>query len=148
MPAQGLQALKDGVCKLSDQWEAETLELVAFDQLIQVHAQQLKGHADVVAKGEVFKHVYDIHGAIPILLPQVFQDADFLLGLPVETLLVAHHFQGQMLLQFVVVHLRYLAKATLTNNLKTTNRNKSCFTNQTETKSLKSNCDQHLKMCF
>lgn len=68
VPAQGLQALQNGVCKLPDQWQAEALELVALDKLIQVHAQQLKGHADVVAKGEVFKHVHHIHAAIPILL--------------------------------------------------------------------------------
>lgn len=92
VPAQGFQALQDRMCKLSDQWQAEALELVAFDQLIQVHAQQLKGHADVVAEGEVFKHVHDIHGAVTILLAQVLQDADFLLRLPVEALLIAHHF--------------------------------------------------------
>lgn len=118
VPAQGLQALKNGVCKLPDQRQAEALELVALDKLIQVHAQQLKGHADVVAEGEVFKHVHHIHGAITILLAQVLQDADFLLRLPVETLLVTHHFQSQVLLQFVVVYLSYLAEATFTNDLK------------------------------
>ena len=118
VPAQGFQALQDRVCKLSDQWQAEALELVAFDQLIQVHAQQLKGHADVVAEGEVFKHVHDIHGAVTILLAQVLQDADLLLRLPVEALLVAHHFQSQVLLQFMVVYLRHLAEASFTNNLR------------------------------
>lgn len=117
VPAQGLQALQDGVCKLSDQRQAETLELVALDELVQVHAQQLKGHADVVAEGEVLEHVHDVHGAVAVLLAQVLQDADLLLRLPVEALLVAHHFQSQVLLQFVVVHLSHLAEATFTDNL-------------------------------
>lgn len=103
--------------KLPDQCQTEALELVAFDKLIQVHAEQLKGHADVVAEGEVLEHVHNIHGTVTILLPQVLQDADFLLRLPVETLLVAHHFQSQVLLQFVVIYLRNLAKATFTNDL-------------------------------
>lgn len=115
--AKSLQALQNGVCKLPDQWQAEALELVAFDELVQVHAQQLKSHADVVAKSEVFEHVHDIHGAVTILLTQVFQDSDFLLRLPVETLLIAHHFQSQVLLQFMVIYLGHLAKATLTNYL-------------------------------
>lgn len=117
VPAQGLQALQDGVCKLPDQRQAEALELVALDKLIQVHAQQFKGHADMVAEGEVFKHVHNIHGAVTVLLAQVLQDADLLLRLPVEALLVPHHFQSQVLLQFVVVYLSHLAKATFTNNL-------------------------------
>lgn len=118
VPVQGLQALQDGVCKFSDQRQAEALELVALDELVQVHAQQLKGHADVVAEGEVFQHVHDVHGAVAVLLAQVLQDANLLLCLPVETFLVAHHFQGQVLLQLVVVHLSHLAKTTFTDNLK------------------------------
>lgn len=117
VPAQGLQALQNGVCKLPDQRQAEALELVSLDKLVQVHAQQLEGHADVVAEGEVFKHVHDIHGAVAILLSQMLQDADLLLRLPVETLLVAHHFQSQVLLQFVVVYLGHLSEATFTNDL-------------------------------
>lgn len=115
--AQGLQALQDGVRKLPDQWQAEALELVALDKLVQVHAQQLKGHADVVAEGEVFQHVHNVHRAVAILLAKVLQDADLLLRLPVEALLVAHHFESQVLLQFVIVHLCHLAKATFTNDL-------------------------------
>jgi len=118
VPAQSLQALQDGVCKLPDQRQTEALKLVALDELIQVHAQQLKGHTDVVAEGEVLEHVHNIHGAVTILLAQVLQDADFLLRLPVETLLVTHHFQGKVLLQFVVVYFSHLAEATLSDYLK------------------------------
>lgn len=118
VPAQGFQALQDGVSKLPDQRQAETLELVALNKLIQVHAQQLKGHADVVAEGEIFEHVHNVHGAVAILLAQVLQDADLLLCLPVETLLITNHFKSKVLLQFVVVNLGHLAEATFTDNLK------------------------------
>lgn len=70
------------------------MELVALDKLVQVHAQQLKSHANVVSEGEVFEHVHNIHGAVAILLAQVLQDADLLLRLPMKALLVADHFQG------------------------------------------------------
>lgn len=120
VPVKGLQALQDGVCKLSDQWQAEALELVAFDKLVQVHAQQLEGHADVVAEDEVFKHVHNVHGTISILLSQVLQNADLLLSLPVKAFLIPHHFKSQVLLQFVVIYLSHLAKATFANNLKWT----------------------------
>lgn len=93
------------------------MELVSLDKLVQVHAQQLKGHANVVPEGEVFEHVHDIHGAVTILLAQVLQDADLLLRLPVEPLLIADHFQSQVLLQFVVVHFSHLTKTAFSNNL-------------------------------
>lgn len=118
VPVQGLEALQDGVSKLPDQWQAEALELVALNKLIQVHTQQLKSHADVVAEGEILEHVHNIHGAIAILFAQVLQDADLLLCLSVETLLISNHFQSQMLLQFVVINLGHLAEASFTDNLR------------------------------
>lgn len=114
---QGVQALQDGVSELPDQKQAEALELVALDKLVQVHAQQLKGHADVVPEGEVFQHVHHVHGAVTVLLAQVLQDADFLLRLPVEALLVAHHLQSQVLMHFVIIHFGHLPKATFTDYL-------------------------------
>lgn len=39
VPTQRLQALQDGVGKLPDQLQAEALELVPLDELVQVHAQ-------------------------------------------------------------------------------------------------------------
>lgn len=110
------------MCKLSDQGQAEALELVALDQLIKVHAQQLKSHTDVIAKGEVFKHVHHVHCAVSILLAQVLQDANLLLRLSVKALLIAHHFQGQVLLQLMVVDFGNLAKASFTNDLKGTKK--------------------------
>jgi len=108
VPVQGVQTLQDGVSKLPDQREAEALELVLLDQLIQVHAQQFKGHTDVVPEGEVLQHVDDVHGGVMVLLTEVLQDADLLRCLPVESLLVANHLQRYVGVALVVKHLDHL----------------------------------------
>lgn len=94
--------------KLPDQREAEALKLVLLDELVQVHAEELEGHADVVSEGEVLQHVNDVHARILVLLLQVLQDADLLRCLPVEALLVADHFQSHMCLSLVVKGLHHL----------------------------------------
>jgi len=66
---QQLETLEDGVRKLADEREAEALELVALDQLVEVHAQQLKRDADVRAEREVFRHVDYVRRAVLILPP-------------------------------------------------------------------------------
>jgi len=105
---QRLQALQQRVGELADQRQAEALELVLLDELVQVHAQQLEGHADVRAEGEVLQHVDHVHAGVLVLLPQVLQDADLLRRLPVEPLLVADHLQGHVGLGPVVEGLHHL----------------------------------------
>lgn len=105
---QRVQTLQDGVGELPDQREAEALELVLLDELVQVHAEQLEGHADVVSEGEVLQHVDDVHARVLVLLPQVLQDADLFRRLPVEALLVADHLQSHVGLRLVVEGLHHL----------------------------------------
>lgn len=102
--------------ELPDQREAEALKLILFDELIKVHAEQLKGHADVVSEGEILQHVDDVHARVLVLLPQVLQDPDLLRRLPVEALLVADHLQGHVGLSFVVEGLHHLSEAALAND--------------------------------
>ena len=71
----------------------------------------------MVAEGEVLQHVDDVHGVVLVLLAQMLQDADLLGRLPVEALLVPHHLQGHVLVDFVVVGLDHLPKAPLPNDL-------------------------------
>ena len=103
--------------ELPDQLEAEPLKLVLLDQLIQVDGEQLEGDAGVGAEGEVVVHVDDVESVVLVLLPQVFQDSDLLLGLPVETLLVSHHLQGHVVVILVVVGLDHLPEAALAYHL-------------------------------
>lgn len=107
---QQVQTLQNGVGELPDQREAEALELVLLDELVQVHAEQLEGHADVVSKGEVLQHVDDVHARVLVLLPQVLQDADLLCRLSVEALLIADHLQSHVALQLVVEGFHHLQK--------------------------------------
>ena len=59
----------------------------------------------------------DIAGVVLVLLPQVLEDSDLLLRLPMESLLVPNHLQSHVLVRLVVVHLEHLAKRALAYHL-------------------------------
>ena len=103
-----LQTEQDGVCKLSYQRQAEADVLALLDQFVQVHAEKLERDADVVSEAEELVGVDDVVRAVAVLLLEVFQDLDLLLGLAVEALLVAHDLQCHVVVGFVVVDLEYL----------------------------------------
>ena len=111
-----VQALEQTVSKLSHQLQRESLEFVLLDQLVQVDAQQFKRDASVGAKDEMVEHVDDVVGVFLVLLAQVLQDADLLLGLSVEPFLVAHHLEGHVEMALVVVGLDHLAEAAFSND--------------------------------
>ena len=94
--------------KLSHQLEAKSLEFVLLDEFVEVHAKQFEGDADVAPEDEVFEHVDDVHRVVLVLFLEMFEDADLLLRLPVEPLLVSHHLQRHVLVAPVVVRLHYL----------------------------------------
>ena len=96
--------------KLAHEREAEALELVLLDELVEIHAEQFEGEADVVAEGEVVYEVDDVVRVFSVLLPQVLQDADLLVGLTVEAFLVADDLDRHVLLGLVIVGLQHLAE--------------------------------------
>ena len=112
-----VEALEERVSELPDQLEAEPLKLVLLDQLIQVDGEQLEGDAGVGAEGEVVIHVDDVERVVLVLLAQVLQDPDLLLGLAVEPLLVPDHLQGHVVVVLVVVGLDHLPEAALAYHL-------------------------------
>ena len=59
----------------------------------------------------------DIAGVALVLLPQVLEDPDLLLRLPVEPLFVPHHLESHVLVGLVVVHLEHLTKRALAYHL-------------------------------
>ena len=97
--------------KLAHQLQREAGKLVLLDQLVQVHRQQLERDAYVIAEGERLVAVYDIECVLLVLLAQMLQYADLLLGLPMEALLIAHYLQRDVCAQFVVVAFEHLAEA-------------------------------------
>ena len=103
--------------KLSHELERESLKLVLLDQLVQVDAEQLECDAHVAPEHEVIKHVDQVERVILVLLPQVLQDPDFLLSLPVKPFLVPDHFESDVLVGLVIVGLDHLAEASLAYHL-------------------------------
>ena len=81
VPVEEVEALQQRVRELADELEAEPLELVLLDELVEVDGEELEGDAGVVAEREVVEEVDDVVRVVLVLLPQVLQDADLLLGL-------------------------------------------------------------------
>lgn len=67
--------------KALDQLQAEPLEVVLLDELVQVDRQQLKGDAQVVAEHEVLLDVDDMVHVLRIVVAQVLQHLELNLGL-------------------------------------------------------------------
>lgn len=57
------------------------LELVSLDDLVQVGTEEFERDAHVIPENEVVEHLYDIVLPFLVLLPQVLQDPNLLLGL-------------------------------------------------------------------
>ncbi len=57
----------------------------------------------LLPEAEVVEHVNDVAGVVLVLLTEVFQYPDFLLCLPVESLLVSHLQKKIKLLYFYLI---------------------------------------------
>lgn len=112
-----VQALQQAVRELADELQREPLELVLLYQLVQVDRQQLECDACVVPERERVEHMDHVHRVVLVLLAEVLQDADLLLRLAVEPLLVTNHLERDVLALLVVVRLHYLTEATLADHL-------------------------------
>lgn len=113
---QCVEALEQAVRELAHELQREPLEFVLLYQLVQVDRQQFESDACVVPESERVEHVDDIHRVVLVLLAEVFQDADLLLRLTVEPLLVADHLERDVLALLVVVRFYHLPETTLTDN--------------------------------
>lgn len=105
------------MAKFTYQLQAEALKFVLLYQFVQVNRQQFECNAHMIAKGKRIQHVNDVHCVILVLLPEVFQNADLLLSLTVETFLVSNHLQGNMHVRFMVVGFHHLPKGTFSDHL-------------------------------
>jgi len=70
---------KQRVGKLAEEREAESLKLVLLDELVEVHAEQLKGDACVITKLEMVVHQDNVGETVLILTFEMIQDSYFLL---------------------------------------------------------------------
>ncbi len=108
-----VQALEQRMGEFSHQLQAESLELVLLDQLVEIDAEELECDAGVTAKDKVVKHVDNVEGVVFVLFSQVLQDADLLLRLAMEPFLIADHLERHVQVAFVIIGLHHLAKAPL-----------------------------------
>ena len=76
--------------------------------LVQAHAQQFKGDADVAAELEAVEDVHEVEVVLLVLLLQHLQDAHFLLGLTQEGPLVLHDLHRHQRARLVVPGLHHL----------------------------------------
>ena len=104
--------------KLADQLETESLKLVLLDQFVQVDGQQFEGDAHVIAEDKTVVQVNNVHLVVLVLLLEVLEDLDLLLGLAVKPRLIPHHFQRHVHVILVVVSFDYLAKTSLADHFK------------------------------
>lgn len=104
---------ENGVGKFLDQGQAETLELVLFDEFVEIDGEKFKRETDVVTEVEVVEEVDYIVGVVSVLFPQVFQDPDLFVGLSVEPPFIADYLQCHVLLGLVVVGLQNLSETPL-----------------------------------
>jgi hypothetical protein len=71
----------------------------------------------MVTECEVFMHVHNVHCILLVLFFQVFQYPNLFLGLAMKPFLITYHFQGNMLVRFMVVRLDNLPEASLPDHL-------------------------------
>lgn len=93
---KGVQAQEEAVSKLANQLQTEAHEFVFLYKLVEVYREELEGDTRMGAEGEVVEHMNDVHSVVFVLFPEVFEDSDLLLGLPVEPLFISDDFEGHM----------------------------------------------------
>lgn len=96
--------------ELAHKLKTETLKLVLLNEFVEVHRKELESDADMIPEDETVQHVHDVVRIVLVLFFQVLQDTDFLLSLSVEPLLISDHFQGDVLVGFVIVGFDDLAE--------------------------------------
>jgi len=89
------------------------LEVVALDELIQVHAQHLESEDEMLAEDELFLDANYVLLVLWIVVAELLQDLGFNEALLVEAFLVSKNFEGDVLLIFVIKTFEYLAEAAL-----------------------------------
>lgn len=110
---QGVQTQEEAVSKFANQLEAEAHKFVFLYKLIEVYREELKCNTRMRAEGEVVEHMDDVHSIVFVLFPEVFEDADLLLRLPVEPLLIPDDLEGHVQVTLVIVGLHHLPEAPL-----------------------------------
>ena len=107
---QGYQKLNG---KSADESDRHSLEVVAFDELVQVHAQHLEGEDQMLAEDKLFLYANDVLFVLWIVVSELLQNLGLDQTLLVQPLLVSENLQRNVLLVLVIKTFEYLAEAAL-----------------------------------
>lgn len=99
---QKFQRLKDLDGEAADQRERHAHEVVSFDELVQVDAEQFEAQQQVRAECAVVLDADDVVLVLRVLFLQVQHDVQFYLSLMLEFLLVSDDFDCDGLARLVV----------------------------------------------
>ena len=106
-----VQGYQDLLREAPDETLRDALKVVQPEELVQVHTDEFKSNADMVAEQEVVLHPYYSLLVLRVVFPHGLQHPDLDLGLLVELLLVLDHFDCDFFLLLVVEALADLAEA-------------------------------------
>lgn len=89
------------------------MEVVAFDELVEIHAQHLEGEDQVLAEDELLLYANDVLFVLWVVVAELLQNLGFNETLLVESLLVSENLERNVLLVLVIKTFEYLAEAAL-----------------------------------
>jgi len=89
--AQVLEPLEDLDSETPDEPEGDTLEVVALNELIQIHGEQFEGDDEVLAEEEVVFGSNDVVDVVGVVFVEVLEDFELDAGLVLELLLVPNN---------------------------------------------------------
>lgn len=95
------------------QSDGDTLEVVALDELVQVHRQHFERENQMLAEHELLSDADDVLFVLRVSVAQLVEDLGLNETLLVEALLVTQDLQGGDFFLLMIISLEHLAKATL-----------------------------------
>jgi hypothetical protein len=107
---EGVQELN---CEPPYQVVIESIEVVDFEELEEVHAHEFKADAEMLAEDHVVVQVDHIHDVLGVVLFQILQNLELNPCLVVVLLLVLDHLHGHFAASFVVNALEGRSKTAL-----------------------------------
>ena len=97
-----------------DQANADSLKIVALDELIQVHTEHLKREDQVLPKDKLLLDSDDVFLIFGVVIAQLVQDFGFNQTLLIESLFVSQNLKSDSFALLVVIALEDLAEGAFT----------------------------------
>ena len=99
---QVLQSIEQLYGESTDEIVIKSIEVVDFQELKQIHWQQLESHAQMLSENNIVLNMDHIHYIFLVVLPEILQYFELNTGLIVVFLLILNNLHRQLPLLFVV----------------------------------------------